>query len=262
MIEIENKEKYHLILELFSKGNIVLTDGEYNILGVLEQQQWKDRTVKPGLAYVFPFQAVDWRGILRPHLAQLLSSSTKRNIVTSLAIDLGLGGVYAEEVCLMANVDKNKATFGISDEEITRLHTAIQELLHLIETPQGYFYEDNITPFALHGKTFLTKTVTYNEALNSVNPFQQQSPYEQKIQALEQTIVRQEEAIGQHEEKIQGNTLKGQYIYEHYQEVAVLLQSVKELREHLGWQEMAEELKRDLHVKKIDLEHKRIQIDL
>jgi predicted ribosome quality control (RQC) complex YloA/Tae2 family protein len=39
---------------LFSKGNVILTDSEFEIIAVLERQIWKERTVKPGEKYIFP----------------------------------------------------------------------------------------------------------------------------------------------------------------------------------------------------------------
>ena len=40
------EEKYLMIIELFSKGNVILCDEELNILNPLERQIWKDRAVK------------------------------------------------------------------------------------------------------------------------------------------------------------------------------------------------------------------------
>ncbi len=64
VLKLEKKNTFYLIIELFSKGNIIVTDEQYLIIGVLEQQTWKDRTLKPGEKYIFPAAAVDWKQLL------------------------------------------------------------------------------------------------------------------------------------------------------------------------------------------------------
>jgi len=41
-------------------------------------------------------------------LSELITKSTKDAIVTCLAVEVGLGGVYGEEVCLLSGINKNK----------------------------------------------------------------------------------------------------------------------------------------------------------
>src|SRR3989344_8815342 len=71
VLEVEKKEKYYIIAELFSKGNLVLTDNEHKIIAVLEQQSWKDRTVKPGVPYVFPL-SMNWKTITLPEFKNIM----------------------------------------------------------------------------------------------------------------------------------------------------------------------------------------------
>ncbi len=53
VFELEKAEKYFLIVELFSKGNVVLTDEQLVVLAALDQRVWKDRTIKVGEKYHF-----------------------------------------------------------------------------------------------------------------------------------------------------------------------------------------------------------------
>ena len=61
VFELEKEERYYLIIELFSKGNVILAGQDYRIIGVLEQQAWKGRTVKVNEKYIFPPAPVDWK---------------------------------------------------------------------------------------------------------------------------------------------------------------------------------------------------------
>ena len=53
IIILEFPEKF-LILELFSKGNVILCDKEMNILRAMRKEQWKDRKLEKDELYKFP----------------------------------------------------------------------------------------------------------------------------------------------------------------------------------------------------------------
>src|SRR3989338_6164113 len=80
IFELEKEKKFFLIIELFSKGNVILTDEKNIIIGVLEQQVWKDRAVKPGQKFAFPPIAVHWESLTPPQLFEILHQSEKRNL--------------------------------------------------------------------------------------------------------------------------------------------------------------------------------------
>src|SRR3989344_5297745 len=118
IIEVEKKEKYSLIIELFSTGNIIFTDENNTIIGSLNRQIWKDRVVKQGEKYVFPASRGNWKNISSEQLSAILHSSDKRNLATSLAIELSLGGVYAEELCKCAEVSKDLLPAEVTEKQI------------------------------------------------------------------------------------------------------------------------------------------------
>ena len=53
----ENKKKlvkYNLIIEFFSKGNLLITDSDWDIIGTLSSQRWEARIIKNKEKYLFP----------------------------------------------------------------------------------------------------------------------------------------------------------------------------------------------------------------
>ncbi len=260
--ELERGETFYLIIELFSKGNVVLTDASYQIIGVLERQIWKDRVVKPGEKYLFPATGINWKTMTEKELATILRKSEKRNVATSLATEIGLGGVYAEEACTRAGVDKGQEPKTISSEEVRLLGKTIHSFVDLIETPKGYFYPEDITPFPLQGKSEIRVVESYNEAISTLNPYQKKSPYDQRIKTLERMLEAQDEAILNQQEKIGQATQKGETIYQKYAPLHQLLEIVKELRKNREWKDVALELKKEKKIKSIDLKSKKILIDL
>lgn len=262
VFELEKAEKYYLVIEMFSKGNVVLTDENYQIIGVLEKQAWKDRTVKVKEKYVFPPAPVNWKTLTEKELGSILKQSEKKNIAVCLAIEVGLGGLYAEEICRLAGIDKNFAPKEIDLKDATLIVRTIKKIQILIENPSGFIYEEEITPFHLLGQKESKKTRTYNEAINTLNPFTIVSPYEKKIKTFERIIIEQENAIKKQEEVIELNTKKGELIYEKYVPLQKLLEIVNELKKTKEWTEIAQELKKEKNIKSVDLKNKKVMIEL
>jgi predicted ribosome quality control (RQC) complex YloA/Tae2 family protein len=257
-----HKEKYHLILELFSKGNIILTDKDQVVIAALESQVWKDRTVKPREKYTFPVSEINYKNLTKDKLKEILHKSEKKNLATSLATEIGLGGAYAEEVCTLSKAEKSILPKEVEEKEIALIYKAIKELLERIKESKGYIYSEEITPFPLTNQNPVKTTPTYNEAIDTLNPFQKASPYEKKIESIRKILEAQLESIKNMEENIELNKRKGELIYENYAPLQKLLETVKEMRKSKEWKEIEEELKKVKKISKIDLKNKKIVIDL
>src|SRR3989344_1314312 len=262
IFELEKAEKYFLIIELFSKGNIILTDHKNIIITALENQEWKDRTVKPKEKYVFPPLEVSWKELNVKKLQEILKKSEKRNLATSLATEIGLGGLYAEELCRQAEVDLEQVPKEVTAKEAELLVKTIKNFQMAITTPKGYVYENEITPFALLNKKTLRETESYNEAIDTLKLSEKPSPYQSKIKSLQRTMQEQEEAIKNQEEKIIIGSQKGELIYEKYTALQKLLEIVQELKKTKNWDEVAKELRKEKKITKINLEKKIITIEL
>ncbi len=262
IFELEKEKKYFLIIELFSKGNVVLTDEQHTIIGVLEQQVWKDRAVKPGQKYIFPPIEVNWKTLTEKKLWEIFHKSGKRNLATSLATEIGLGGVYSEELCTRAGISKEVLPQEINDKEAKEIMKSLQQMLSLLEKPQGYIYAEQVTPFPLQEKAPLRAVDTYNEAVDTLIPFAIASPYEKKIKALEMTIAGQEESFREFQVQAGENNRKAELIYEHYAPLQKLLEIVQGLRKTKTWQEIAAELRKEKKIREINLKEKTVMIDL
>ena len=206
VISLEKKEKFSLIIELFSKGNLILTDNHNNIITLVERQIWKDRTLKPGEQYIFPASGTNWKTITEKEIAQLLSKSDKKNLATALATELGLGGTYAEELCQRSSVDKNILPSEVTSAQYKKIFAALNSIKTDLLTPKGYVYTDQVIPFALQNSTPLKTTATFSEALDGIIITTKASPYQKKIITFQKTIEDQEESCTKQENAIKLNT--------------------------------------------------------
>ncbi len=260
VFELQKKEKYYVIVELFSKGNVVLCDDQWMIVGLLQRQIWKDRNVAVREKYIFPSAGVNWNKLTLAKLKEIISKSEKKNLATSLATEIGFGGTYAEELCLRAGVDKDLLPAEVT--QFKELLAGIKEMIDLVVNPSGFAYEDDITPFELSSGSVVEKFKTYNEAINTLNPYQITSPYDKRIISLKKTLGKQEEALVNLGEDIVKFTEKGERIYEKYQPLQKLLDIVSSLRKEKEWTEVGEELKKNKKIKSVDLKSKSVVIEL
>jgi predicted ribosome quality control (RQC) complex YloA/Tae2 family protein len=119
--------RFTLVAELFSKGNVILLDEDRKIVSILERQAWKDRILTPKSEYKYPPSSENPFSIKVEKLKALMRDSEKN--VASVIASLGLGGFYAEEICLKANVDKTVKAGALGESELERVYEGLRWLL-------------------------------------------------------------------------------------------------------------------------------------
>jgi predicted ribosome quality control (RQC) complex YloA/Tae2 family protein len=254
IIEFRFKTKetvYYLIIELFSKGNIIFCDKDYKIISALQVQLWKDRKIKANETYSYPPTSnTDIFQLTEKGFKDIVLSSDKENIVKILAIDIGLGGLYSEELCLRSGVDKN--TKSLDDKDIAKLYFELKKMAKLTLDP--CLYKDDATPFPLlryHDQEF-TKLPTFNEALNRYyskffaeeKQNEAQKAYEKKLLKEKKILEEQEHLITELENASEFNKEKGDLIYKNYSYVKEVFDAIKLARsKNVPWEEIEEKLK-------------------
>jgi predicted ribosome quality control (RQC) complex YloA/Tae2 family protein len=235
-----------LICELFSKGNMVLVDEEHKIKGLLESQNWEARTVRGGAKYEYPPTQAATSELGEDQIKKIIASSNKDSVVKTLAMDLGLGGLYAEEACSRAKIDKDKKS--LDDSELKKLSDAVKGLFN--QEVKANKVNDEIVPFYLAaGATNGAKRVDYdsfskalddNLSIKAMNVGQDKVIKEKQTKHDKTSLVieKQEQRLKELELGIAENQRKGELIYEHYQEIKELLDNINIDRKKMGWDEL------------------------
>ena len=122
-------ETKKLYLEFLGKGNLILCNEDGIIIDCLVHHKFRDRTVFPKEKYKYPSMEYNLFDINKTELSNLFKNSKKDKIITSLATELGLGGVYSEEVCLLSNIDKSALPKEIYDSRIKNIINSIKKLI-------------------------------------------------------------------------------------------------------------------------------------
>ncbi len=214
------KEERILIVELFSKGNAILCDTSYKIIAPFLKQTWKDRVVQAGAQYVLPPSSyIDITKVSQVEFKKAMRSSDKESTVKALAIDCGLGGTYAEEMCVRAGIDKNAK--GLSDREYEKLYAAIKEVLALPIAPCIAGVE--VFPFRLVSKD-CKEVDSFSAELEKRFSTKDVAVSNQQSKLLN-AIKAQENRLQELKQEIEDEKRKGELIYEHYADVEELLNS-------------------------------------
>lgn len=270
----ETKEKeLHLIMEFFSKGNIVLTNSDLNIKSLLETQNWKDRTLRGNVKYEYPKREHNPLIMTFEEFSECVENSDKEGIVKTLALDLGLGGRYAEEICYRAGVDKNK--FYVQEEDNNKLFSELEKFRNEPLCPKVIYENEEpktIIPVDLKSidTTNSKKFETFNSALDNVfatvkievEKGKKLAPFEKEKRKIEAQIKQQEEHIKKLQEEVEENQIKGEVLYNNYQVVEPLLNDLNKIIKKYPQKEIKEKLKGHETVKDINFKDKKVSIEI
>jgi len=253
-----------LILELFGEGNIILTGEKDAILQALVFKRMRDRNIVRNEAFQFPpsigknpFQ------VAREELEEALKEAGDVEVVRVLARFLGVGGFYAEEILLRADVDKTTPCNTIGSGEVDAIFAALQGLLSAISDfktePQMVLAEDgsfiDVAPFKLKRYEALKSKSygSFNEALDEY--FLRATAKEKAVvsvevdkltresERLKRIIAGQEQALREDDKKAEHYRQIGDAVYAHSSEFQAFLGRFADAkREGKDWQILISEI--------------------
>jgi len=223
-----------LIAELFSEGNLILTDQDKKIIYAHRRGTWKHRKIIKNEEYKYPpSETQNPQELTLKRFKELLESSEDKKIVVNLAVDLGLGGKLAEHICKQAEIDKDEKE--LTDEEKKKIHKQIEQTLEKEIKPVKQ--ENQINPFPLKAKID-QEYESLNQAIDeNYTKKEEETTKSKELQKLEKRLEHQKQSIKQFKEKIEQNKEKGDLIYKNYDKVAKAVELFKK-----GKKEKLEEL--------------------
>ena len=229
-----------LVVELFGEGNIILTNEKNMILQALFFKRMRDRNILRNEVLAFP--PPSGKNPFKVSLSELeeaLKTVGEVEVVRVTARFLGIGGVYAEEVLLRANVDKAKPCKNLTDMEIKGIFAALQSLLSklsegnlepsIILDQDGSFLD--VVPLKLKRYEGF-KTQVYSSFNQSLDEFYlrvtaaesalasvEVDKLKQEADRLKRVIADQEKSIHEDEAKAERDKLIGDTIYANFNEL-------------------------------------------
>jgi predicted ribosome quality control (RQC) complex YloA/Tae2 family protein len=248
ILEIESGDT-KLICELFGKGNFILTKEE-KIIGALRQQEWSDRSLVTGEDYKYPEPADD------PREEDIWDLMGEGELVRSLAADLSLGGVYAEEICHRLDIDKNTEIPELDEKQMERIEQEVENVLNADFDPMLYLEDGKpvrASPFPLRQYSHhdFEEKESFSEALDEYyyrrkkkeKEEKKREAFLEKKEGLEKQKEQQERKLQGLQKSSEQNREKAERIYENYRLLSDIKQMVNDAIDEHGWDETRERLK-------------------
>lgn len=260
----------HLYIEFFGKGNAILCDENDTIINSFEQHEFKDRTIKPKVRYKHPLMKYNIFDLNKNNLADLFKNSKKDTLITCLAIELGLGGVYSEEVCLLSNINKNTNPKNIDEKQAESISNLIKKLISK-KTDSKVFYEDNtaidVTPFDLefYKENYKKQFTTFSEAVSffySQTKEDKGTEFDKSLKNLQRVMEEQKKATSNLKEEEKELREKGELIYHKYNIIKEILDEINKASKKYSWREIKEKLKEHTIIKDVNENERKIVIEL
>jgi predicted ribosome quality control (RQC) complex YloA/Tae2 family protein len=262
----------HIVAELFGDGNVAVCDDNYEVLGSLETVRLKSRTVAPGSIYDYPSSRFNPLQVDRKGFdARMEQSDT--DVVRTIATQLNFGGLWAEELCTRAGVEKTKDIADATEADYAALFEALDRLRTVLRSgefdPRVYYEsvddgsdEDgenevraDVTPVPLeeyegrHAEVFSN----FNDALDDYFHNFERDPgdeatgessrpeFEEEIAKYERIIAQQEGAIESFEEDAREERERAELLYARYDLVDDVISAVQNARaEDTPWEDIAD----------------------
>ncbi len=229
-----------LVVELFGEGNLILTNEQNVIIHALAFKKMRDRDILHNIVLQLPpSSGKNPFKVTQSELEEALKNAGETEVVRSIARFLGVGGVYAEEILLRANVDKTKHCNTVTSEEVKGIFTALQTLLAAVSGgnleacivlgDDGDYLD--VVPIKLKRyescklqvynsfnqalDEFYLRVITAEKAFASVEV----DKLKKEAERLRRMVAEQEKSIHEDEAKSERDKLVGDTIYAHFNEL-------------------------------------------
>lgn len=255
------KGEFKLFFELFGEGNIILVNHQGTIQQALLFKRMRDRDVLRGKAFHYPPPSGE-----NPLCLQLSDLAELRKfkgleVVKALTRFLSIGGVYAEEILLRAQVDKNKRCELLENGELDRIFAALKDVLAYLEAGKSEprIIIDNrgrwidVVPIPLRRYSGLKhkEFESFNEALDEyfAKIFVGQEvtavteEVEREVARQRRILHEQQQSVEKLKQKAERMRKIGEKIYAHFHQLQMFLQRiVEEKKRGRTWQTIISEI--------------------
>ncbi|RRJ32969.1 ribosome rescue protein RqcH [Halocatena pleomorpha] len=249
-----------VIAELFGDGNVIVCNADYEIIDCLDTVRLSSRTVVPGAQYEYPQSRFDPLTASEDAFYRQMEGSDT-DIVRTLATQLNFGGLWAEELCSRADVEKTKPIADASDSEYAALFRVLTDLRSTLADgafePRVYYEDDapvDVTPIALreYGALETERFDSFNAALDSyflgldeaetaTGTEPERPDFEAEIEKFERIIEQQQGAIEDFETEANQERRKAELLYKRYGLVDEVLSAIQNARaDDLPWETIRE----------------------
>ncbi|MEA3165508.1 MAG: hypothetical protein QOJ26_365 [Thermoplasmata archaeon] len=251
--------RHSVVVELFGDGNLLVLDADGKILLPMRGEDHGARKLRKGEPYQPPPGSAVPFGMAADELkAAAEASKASKDLVRFLALGLGFGPLWAEELCLRAALDKKAGIADLDAAAWGTLHAAIAALGRDIarnDLAPAIVYEDgkpvDAVPFGMAKypapRFTHEEAPTFREALDvffvgaggdedAEEPDDPRRPrYEDALGKVDQQLRMMDDAIAGFIAKEREDQLDGDALYASFGEVQAALDALNKARADRSW---------------------------
>ncbi|PSP37712.1 hypothetical protein BRC71_11015 [Halobacteriales archaeon QH_7_65_31] len=250
-----------VVAELFGDGNVVVMNKDREVIDCLDTVRLKSRTVAPGSVYGFPSSRFNPMTCSRAAFDTKMRDSDT-DIVRTLATQHNLGGLWAEELCSRAGIEKELDIDDADEALFAELFAALERLRESIQDgafDSRVYWESedgdrtrpvDVTPLPMaeHEGMDCDSYDRFTGALDDYfyeldreepTPGSSRPDFEEEIAKFERIIDQQQGAIEGFEQEAAEVRERAELLYSNYDLVDEILTTVREARESgVPWEEL------------------------
>ncbi len=219
-IYFTKKDSFELVLETIKPGNIILIQDE-SIVFPLRIRKYRSRWIKPKEKYIPPTsnKKIDD-----------FKESEKQDVVRFLAVDVGFGGKYAEELCLRAGIDKKKPLEEMDEEDAKNIKKALDEFLSQDLEPK--IIDGELVPTKM--KLYSAKGDKYESMSEAIAEYLKEIKKEEPKKEVKINEMIAEEIIA-FNKKAEKARRKAEVIMKDFDSLQTVVRGIKKAVEEYGW---------------------------
>jgi len=259
IIELSNIEgkPWKFIIELFNKGNYIVLDDKNFVKIAKSYSKYRDRDILANREYIFPkSRGTDFLTINQNDFNEIIQNF-EGEIVRILARNINISGLYGEEICHMAKIDKSKNSSDLNQEELNSLFHAFKNLRNKLlfgEINAQIVLNENgeeisVVPFELelfnnNKKKYVN---SFNDAVDEYfSKLDSSNLLTPKDQLINQKIKSQEKILRNQQEYLEELKVRkdmyyeyGDFIYANFNAVNKLFDGILDAKSKgYGWEEI------------------------
>jgi len=263
ILELTNRGEgsWKFVIELFNKGNFLLLDQTNTIIVAKKYRKYRDRIILAKKEYTFPkSNEKDFFTLNKEDFKEFFENS-ENEIVREISRKLKISGLYSEELCFRANVNKKEFGHNLKEEDFTKLYDSFKKIRNemMFGAIKAYIVFDEqeqeiaALPFEMEIlKDYKRKEFSsFNEA---VDDFHSKIDYESiknpKDEKVKQMIKSQEKILLNQQDYLEELKLKkkkyyelGDFLYNNFNKFEKLISVILDARQKkYSWEEINRKL--------------------
>lgn len=268
-------ERVNLILEMFGQGNMVITDSAMQITLAYKIHAFKDREIRPKVAYAMPHSnavdITDSAAVLNCIVDAIARTSDDKGalIGRTLSRGLGIGTLYTDNALARLGINPKSR---LSEMKETRLPPIAESLSNEIRTcidaPSFTVYKNAgipidfaLTKIAKYFGNEEQKFGTFQEALDEFYHNAQQKHEEKlpEIVELEKSVEKQKEILQSIDAEISSNKRLGEEIFRNITEINKIINFARARKR--ATKDELQELSQSIKILDVNLKDKTVTIE-